>query len=257
MEFQQYYMNPQQMMQQQQQQPNMMPHNHNMMNTGHMNQMLTQQQMMNQQAIGNHHKMDSKKENKASLGSAKKPKGRMSSYTYFVQTCREEHRKKHPTETVNFTEFSKKCGERWKQMTDNEKKRFALMADKDKQRYDREMSTYTPPAGEPGGRKRRKKDPNAPKRPLSAFFLFCHDERPAVRALHPTYGVGEVAKDLGEKWAKILPEKKTNYEAKAQLDKARYEIDVQKYKDGLAKGSLPSNDADDDDEEEDDDETNE
>ena len=53
--------------------------------------------------------MESKKENKA-----KKPKGRMSAYTFFVQTCREEHRKKHPNENVNFTEFSKKCAERWK-----------------------------------------------------------------------------------------------------------------------------------------------
>ena len=44
----------------------------------------------------------------------KKPKGRMSAYTFFVQTCREEHRKKHPNENVNFTEFSKKCAERWK-----------------------------------------------------------------------------------------------------------------------------------------------
>jgi high mobility group protein B1 len=44
----------------------------------------------------------------------KKPKGRMSNYTFFVQMCREEHRKKHPNENVNFTEFSKKCAERWK-----------------------------------------------------------------------------------------------------------------------------------------------
>ena len=52
--------------------------------------------------------MDSKK------GKNGKPKGRMSAYTFFVQTCREEHRKKHPSENVNFTEFSKKCAERWK-----------------------------------------------------------------------------------------------------------------------------------------------
>ena len=45
---------------------------------------------------------------------SKKPKGRMSAYTYFVQTCREEHRKKFPNENVNFSEFSKKCGDRWK-----------------------------------------------------------------------------------------------------------------------------------------------
>lgn len=44
----------------------------------------------------------------------KKPRGKMSSYAYFVQTCREEHKKKHPDVSVNFAEFSKKCSERWK-----------------------------------------------------------------------------------------------------------------------------------------------
>lgn len=44
----------------------------------------------------------------------KKPRGKMSSYAYFVQTCREEHKKKHPDASVNFSEFSKKCSERWK-----------------------------------------------------------------------------------------------------------------------------------------------
>lgn len=44
----------------------------------------------------------------------KKPRGKMSSYAYFVQTCREEHKKKHPEASVNFAEFSKKCSERWK-----------------------------------------------------------------------------------------------------------------------------------------------
>lgn len=44
----------------------------------------------------------------------RKPRGKMSSYAYFVQTCREEHKKKHPDASVNFSEFSKKCSERWK-----------------------------------------------------------------------------------------------------------------------------------------------
>lgn len=47
-------------------------------------------------------------------GDSDKPKGKMSSYAYFVQTCREEHKRKHPNESVVFTEFAKKCGERWK-----------------------------------------------------------------------------------------------------------------------------------------------
>ncbi|RNA19426.1 high mobility group DSP1 [Brachionus plicatilis] len=178
----------------------------------------------------------------------KKPKGRMSAYTFFVQTCREEHRKKHPNENVNFTEFSKKCAERWKLMTEVEKKRFAEMAEKDKQRYDREMASYVPPTKE-GGRRKKKKDPNAPKRPLSAFFLFCADERAAVKAVHPTYSVGEVAKDLGEKWNKVSPDVKSKYEAKAAQDKTRYEKELENYKN---KTSVAQHNDEVEDEEEDD-----
>jgi hypothetical protein len=38
----------------------------------------------------------------------------MTAYAFFVQTCREEHKKKHPEESVIFAEFSRKCAERWK-----------------------------------------------------------------------------------------------------------------------------------------------
>jgi len=168
----------------------------------------------------------------ASPANTKKPKGRMSAYTFFVQTCREEHRKKHPNENVNFTEFSKKCADRWKQMTEKEKKRFADMAEKDKQRYDREMATYVPPQGETGIKRKKKKDPNAPKRPLSAFFLFCADERPAVKALYPGHSVGEAAKELGERWNKVSADVKAKYEAKAAQDKTRYDKEMTIYRNG-------------------------
>lgn len=176
---------------------------------------------------------------------ASKPKGRMSAYTFFVQTCREEHRKKHPNENVNFTEFSKKCAERWKQMTDKEKKRFGEMADKDKVRYDKEMANYVPPAHE-GKTKRKKKDPNAPKRPLSAFFLFCAEERPSVKLSHPEYSVGEVAKEMGERWSKVTAEAKTKFESQAGLEKIKYEKEMAIYKAGGKKAVVDEDDDDDD-----------
>ena len=52
---------------------------------------------------------------------ANKPRGRMTAYAFFVQTCREEHKKKHPDENVVFSEFSKKCAERWKVNTNDTK----------------------------------------------------------------------------------------------------------------------------------------
>lgn len=47
-------------------------------------------------------------------GDVNKPKGKTSAYAYFVQTCRDEHKRKTPDVPVNFSEFSKKCSERWK-----------------------------------------------------------------------------------------------------------------------------------------------
>lgn len=64
------------------------------------------QQLTNQ----NHHQPKSRMPRKADG----KPRGRMSAYAFFVQTCSEEHKKKHPDENVVFAEFSKKCAERWK-----------------------------------------------------------------------------------------------------------------------------------------------
>jgi len=191
-----------------------------------------------------------------------KPRGRMTAYAFFVQTCREEHKKQHPDENVVFAEFSKKCAERWKTMLDKEKKRFHEMAEKDKKRYDTEMQDYVPPVGEKRGKKRKQiKDPNAPKRSLSAFFWFCNDERGKVKAANPEMTVGEIAKELGRKWSDITPELKNKYEQMAEKDKARYERDMTAYK-KKPKGGMPmpnlgqpkaESDEDDDDDEGDDD----
>lgn len=44
-----------------------------------------------------------------------------------------------------------------------------------------------------------------------------------MKALNPDYGVGDIAKELGRKWADAEPHTKQKYEAMAEKDKARYE----------------------------------
>ena len=181
-----------------------------------------------------------------------KPRGRMSAYAYFVQTCREEHKKKHPNENVVFAEFSKKCAERWKTMNEPEKQRFHLMAAKDKKRYESEMSTYVPKEGPRGKGARKKKDPNAPKRALSAFFHFCQDERPKVKAELGEATVAEVAKELGRKWQDCNEEQKGKYEQMAARDKQRYEREMTAYKKGGVVPPPQEAEYDEDDDEDDD-----
>uniref|UniRef100_A0A8C2M5W9 HMG box domain-containing protein n=1 Tax=Cricetulus griseus TaxID=10029 RepID=A0A8C2M5W9_CRIGR len=146
-------------------------------------------------------------------GDPKKPTGKMSSYAFFMQTSREEHKKKHQDASVNFSEFSKKCSERWKTMSAKEKGKSEDMAKADKAR-------------EP---KKKFKDPNAPKRPPSAF-LFCSEYRPKTKGEHPGLSLGDVAKKLGEMWNNTAAGDKQPYEKKAAKLKEKYEKDIAAYR---------------------------
>ncbi|XP_067842088.1 high mobility group protein B1-like [Heptranchias perlo] len=161
-------------------------------------------------------------------GDPKKPRGKMSSYAFFVQTCREEHKKKHPDAGVNFAEFSKKCAERWKTMSPKEKLKFEEKAKEDKVRWEKEMKNYEPPTG--AKKQKRKKDPNAPKRPPSAFFVFCADWRPKIKEENPGATIGDIARKLGVRWNATAANDKVPYEKRAGKLKERYEADLAAYR---------------------------
>ncbi|XP_059384561.1 high mobility group protein B2-like [Carassius carassius] len=199
-------------------------------------------------------------------GDVNKPKGKTSAYAYFVQTSRNEHKRKTPDVPVNFSEFSKKCSERWKALSASEKGKFEDMAKVDKVRYDKEMKTYVPPKGV-GKASRKKKDPNAPKRPPSAFFVFCSEYRSTVRSENPSLSIGETAKKLGEMWSKQSISDRGPFEQKAVKLREKYEKDVAAYRAGgeaskkgpgrpmgATKKVLVADDDDDDDDDEEEDE---
>jgi len=81
-------------------------------------------------------------------------------------------------------------------------------------------------------RKRGKKDVNAPRRPLSAFFFFSQVKRPDVQQGHPEWRVGQVAQELGRQWKDLTETEKKKYEEMVTRDKARYEIEMRDYKAG-------------------------
>jgi len=162
----------------------------------------------------------------------------MSAYAFFIQTCREEQKRQYPEDNVIFKEFSARCAERWKTLPQEVKQHFSDMAAQDRARYAKELQSYTGPRIR-NRRRRTRKDPRAPKRALSAFFWFCMDERPKVRAQDTSAPVGMVAKQLGALWAKAGPELRQKYEALALADKGRYEDEMTAYRAGTFQRHVP------------------
>lgn len=86
---------------------------------------------------------------------------------------------------------------------------------------ERTASRKTKASKADGGKK--KKDPNAPKRGLSAYMFFANEQREKVREENPGIKFGEVGKLLGERWKALSEKQRGPYEAKAAADKKRYE----------------------------------
>ncbi len=85
-----------------------------------------------------------------------------------------------------------------------------------------------------------KRDPNRPKRPKSAFLLFCDDERPKLiekqkKSLKgdEKFNLGVVQKKLGEAWGKLAKEKKEKYETLSEKGKESYFDELSEYESTL------------------------
>ncbi|KAK1264915.1 hypothetical protein QJS04_geneDACA011470 [Acorus gramineus] len=108
-----------------------------------------------------------------------------------------------------------------------------------------------------------KKDPNKPKRPPSAFFVFLEEFRKIYKQEHPNVkAVSAVGKAGGEKWKSLSKAEKAQYEAKAAKRKSEYEKQMSAYNkkqestadDGEEESDRSKSEVHDDDEDEDEDE---
>lgn len=74
-------------------------------------------------------------------------------------------------------------------------------------------------------------DPNAPKRPLSGYFLFAGDVRNSVvDNMGSNFSIGAVGKKIGGMWSKLSDAKKAPYQKKFAAAKAKYDKANGKYK---------------------------
>jgi len=148
----------------------------------------------------------------------------MNGYPVFHQLCKDEFKKRFPDEPLP-AELSKKCVDRWRGLSDKEKRWFNHLADQQKKSRPNAVFSPAKTTDNKSRAKRTKKvkDPNAPKRALSGFFWFSNEERGKVKAANPDFGVGDIAKELGKRWADCNELTKSRFEDMAEKDRARYD----------------------------------
>jgi hypothetical protein len=153
------------------------------------------------------------------------------------------------------TEISKMIAAEWKKFDGAAKKPYENEAKENKARYQNELKKYKETqeyrdfqkklkqhkeekddgtskrkGKKTNGKRRRPKDPNAPKKPQSAYFLFANDRRPKLRETHPDKKITDVAKMLGAEWKEMSEAEKKPWEELAKKNKEKHDKEMEEYK---------------------------
>lgn len=150
------------------------------------------------------------------------PKKPLSAYFLFSQDERLKVKAEYPDYSI--TEVAKELGRRWAAIDPGIKQSYEQRYQDSRRQYETAMQAYKP--------QKKKKDPNAPKQPLSAYFIFSSEERLKVKAEHNSYSICEVAKELGRRWADMAPEVKQRYQQMAEEGRQKYDQEMAAYRQG-------------------------
>lgn len=165
------------------------------------------------------------------------PKRPQSAYFLWMGQNRPTFVKKNPSASIG--ELGKMMGAAWGKISDSDKVKFTKAADKNKEVYAKKMEKYKVSAAYKKHQEALKdwkknqakkpfgKDPNRPKRALSAYLLFVNAERPGL--MKSGLSVTEVASAASKKWNKMSDSDKASWQAKADKAKAKQQKEIEKY----------------------------
>ena len=73
------------------------------------------------------------------------------------------------------------------------------------------------------GKEKKPRDPNAPKRPPSAYLLYQNEFRKEIKEKNPEMSYPQVLQESSKMWAELSPQEKKPYQDATDLAKAEFE----------------------------------
>jgi hypothetical protein len=71
-------------------------------------------------------------------------------------------------------------------------------------------------------KRKKKRDPNEPQKPVSAYALFFRDSQASIKVANPNAAFGDVSKIVASLWDALDPEAKANYKKRTENAKKEY-----------------------------------
>ena len=127
----------------------------------------------------------------------------------------------------------RKVAEEWKSLEQKERAIWEEEAKQDKLRFEKEKASNRGNWILP--KRRAKKHPLAPRRPMSAFLKFSQTRRKIVKKQNPNMSNTDVSRLLGEIWRSAKPSERKHYIQEEMKERTRYKQEIAKFKSELAR----------------------
>ena len=155
------------------------------------------------------------------------PKPPLNPYLEFSQ----EERKKILLEagTRTTTEIAKEIGSRWRALPKEEKEVFEKRFRDNKEKFMNLKMAYEENTDKPENevlavvKPKKKRDPLAPKQPLSSFMEFGKEERKKIFSELGSLSLADVGRELGRRWRDISKEEKLRFDLKSRENRETFE----------------------------------
>ena len=76
---------------------------------------------------------------------------------------------------------------------------------------------------------KKRKDPKAPKKPLTSYLYFCQDQRDCICKEYPDLKMTDLSKKFGELWKNLSDKKRQKYNEMSEADRDRYHSELEEY----------------------------
>merc|ERR1719204_2066827 len=167
------------------------------------------------------------------------PKRPLSAYMQWANKARPALVKAHPSWAV--TKIMAQLGKDWKKTSSSERTAFQAKYEKAKAAYDKKFAAYKNSKNYKNfemqklafkiheTKKPYRADPNAPKRPLSAYMLYAGSVRAEIVSANPDMANSEIMKEQGVWWKALSEAERAPWVAKAAKAAAKHQKLVAKY----------------------------
>jgi len=167
------------------------------------------------------------------------PKKPMTAYFFWMKKNR---RKVVQTMPIGYSikELSGKLSKMWGALPKKEKAKWTEKSKKQMKVYEKLVAAYKHTSNYKMFQKKKqeytisktgkfRKDPNRPKAPNSAYFLFMADKREETKKNFPELNHKQLISKLAELWNKLSREIKQRYTNKAEENKRQWQIELKAY----------------------------